>query len=177
MCCAILLDCTHCHRVRFGNMSEFSRLQQRIDNLRATGNPVPALLSIRLAELRRDRREAAPVVIKKRKKHRHKREKGGKKRNFYRTAEWLAVRYDVLADRGARCECCGVTPREGARMNVDHIIPVSRAWDRRLDPTNLQVLCAACNQGKGARRMDDWRQERADQADRAFLRYWSENGL
>jgi 5-methylcytosine-specific restriction endonuclease McrA len=76
---------------------------------------------------------------------------------FYATAEWKRLRYLVLKERGARCECCGATPADGATMRVDHIKPVSRAWDRRLDPTNLQVLCNDCNWGKGGWDETDWR--------------------
>lgn len=82
-----------------------------------------------------------------------------RKGSFYRTAEWKRLRYQVLVERGARCECCGVSSKDGARINVDHIKPVSRAWHLRLDKTNLQVLCGACNQGKGATDQTDWRSE------------------
>jgi 5-methylcytosine-specific restriction endonuclease McrA len=69
-------------------------------------------------------------------------------RRFYRSAEWKRARYAVLA-RQPRCATCGATAQDGARMNVDHIRPLSRRWDLRLDPRNLQTLCASCNWGKG----------------------------
>jgi 5-methylcytosine-specific restriction endonuclease McrA len=131
-------------------MSEFTRLKQRIENIRATGNPVPSALSIRYMELR-------PRIVRSPKPKKVKKASKPPRPKFYRSPEWKQLRYMILAHRGARCECCGVTPAEGAKMNVDHVIPISRAWDRRLDPTNLQVLCGSCNQGKGGR-SDDWRE-------------------
>lgn len=80
-------------------------------------------------------------------------------RKFYATVEWKRLRYDMLVKHGARCQCCGVSAQEGARLNVDHIEPISKAWHRRLDPTNLQILCGSCNAGKGGRDQTDWRPE------------------
>jgi 5-methylcytosine-specific restriction endonuclease McrA len=42
-------------------------------------------------------------------------------------------------------------------MHVDHIEPLSKNWDRRLDPTNVQIMCDDCNLGKGNRDSIDWR--------------------
>ena len=77
---------------------------------------------------------------------------------FYKTAEWKRVRYDALAANDGRCELCGISKHEGAVLNVDHIRPLRLHWDRRLDPSNLQVLCGSCNQGKGNRDDTDWRE-------------------
>jgi hypothetical protein len=63
------------------------------------------------------------------------------------------VRYDVLA-RDRKCQLCGRGP-EDAILQVDHIVP--RAHGGSNDPANLQVLCAECNQGKGARDNRDFR--------------------
>jgi 5-methylcytosine-specific restriction endonuclease McrA len=43
---------------------------------------------------------------------------------------------------------CGVTTKDGATLEIDHIRPVSRGGTN--DPDNLQVLCRDCNAGKGA---------------------------
>lgn len=127
-------------------MSEITRLRQRVANIEATGNVPSGALWLRLRDLERKR----PRVARK------KRKKGPKQPKFYQTREWKQLRYMVLVERGARCECCGSTAADGAKMNVDHVMPISRAWERRLDPTNLQILCGSCNQGKGGR-SDDWR--------------------
>jgi len=85
------------------------------------------------------------------------------KQRFYRSLPWRRMRYAVLAESAernggvARCELCGVTAAPGAPLNIDHIEPLSRAWGRRLDRSNLQVLCGACNHGKLASRAQDFR--------------------
>lgn len=76
---------------------------------------------------------------------------------FYATPEWKRLRYETLVKYGGRCMACGVSAEDGARINIDHIEPISAAWHRRLDPTNLQVLCGSCNAGKGGRDQTDWR--------------------
>lgn len=76
---------------------------------------------------------------------------------FLESYEWKVVRMQVLKRDGARCACCGSTPADGARMNVDHIKPRRRFPQLALDPTNLQVLCNTCNHGKGNWDMTDWR--------------------
>lgn len=63
----------------------------------------------------------------------------------------------VLKKRGARCECCGATPANGAVMNVDHVHPRKTHPQLALEETNLQVLCGDCNHGKGNWDSTDWR--------------------
>jgi hypothetical protein len=87
------------------------------------------------------------------------------KDEFYRSWEWRTLRMQVIKRLGRSCQCCGATPGQFAasgepvRICVDHIKPLSKRWDLRLDPTNLQVLCDECNQGKGAWDATDWRAE------------------
>ncbi len=76
-------------------------------------------------------------------------------RIFYKTDEWKRLRYAHLASSPA-CVLCGRAAKDGARMNVDHIRPLSYHWNLRLAPHNLQTLCASCNQGKGGR-INDFR--------------------
>lgn len=83
---------------------------------------------------------------------------------FYRSAEWKYLRYEALKAHGRRCGCCGATPEDGIRLNVDHVKPIRHYWDLRLQMSNLQVLCADCNIGKGARHQDDYREAANDQA-------------
>jgi hypothetical protein len=63
------------------------------------------------------------------------------------------IRYDILA-RDRKCKLCGRGP-DDAILHVDHIVPRARGGSN--DPSNLQVLCAECNQGKGARDDADFR--------------------
>lgn len=78
---------------------------------------------------------------------------------FYKTAEWKRARYDALAASNGCCELCGANKKDGVRLNVDHIRPLRKYWELRLDPSNLQVLCGSCNQGKGNRDETDWRRD------------------
>lgn len=77
---------------------------------------------------------------------------------FYDSWEWKRLRYEVLRERGPICECCGTTAAHGVRIVVDHIQPVRRYPERRLDKANLQILCDDCNMGKGSRDETDWRE-------------------
>lgn len=81
---------------------------------------------------------------------------------FYESFEWKRLRFEVLNARGRKCECCGADNR-AAIIHVDHIKPVKKHWDLRLDPKNLQVLCGDCNHGKGTRYEVDFRADRAKQ--------------
>lgn len=76
---------------------------------------------------------------------------------FLASWEWRTIRMRVLERDGAKCACCGVTAREGARMNVDHIKPRRHYPELALTLSNLQVLCEECNHGKGNRYETDWR--------------------
>jgi 5-methylcytosine-specific restriction endonuclease McrA len=76
---------------------------------------------------------------------------------FYSSPEWLEVRYQALQKCGARCQCCGASPADGALMHVDHIKPRSRFPELQLELSNLQVLCRRCNQGKSNIDATDWR--------------------
>lgn len=71
-------------------------------------------------------------------------------KRFYQSAAWKRARYETLI-RCPSCVICGRSAKDGARMNVDHIKPLSKRWDLRLDPRNLQTACASCNWGKGGR--------------------------
>jgi hypothetical protein len=77
--------------------------------------------------------------------------------DFLETYEWRRARLAALKLHGAKCQCCGATPADGAKMNVDHIKPRKIFPHLALDPTNLQVLCHECNHGKGNWDMTDWR--------------------
>ncbi len=92
-----------------------------------------------------------------RKKQRGRRFKQRKRDSFYSSAQWKTLRMKALVLYGAKCACCGVTPSDGAKMNVDHIKPRRDFPHLELQLSNLQVLCGACNQGKGNWDQTDWR--------------------
>src|SRR5258708_5315977 len=76
---------------------------------------------------------------------------------FYKSEEWIQARYAALKRSNGHCQCCGAGPEHGAVLNVDHIKPRKRYPDLALEVSNLQVLCAKCNKGKGGRDQTDWR--------------------
>lgn len=82
--------------------------------------------------------------------------------SFYESWEWKRLRYDFLKGKNRRCQCCGATAENGSRIVIDHVKPIRRYWNLRLDIGNLQILCDDCNMGKGSRDTTDWRPERND---------------
>ena len=57
-----------------------------------------------------------------------------------------SLRYDVLKRDNFTCQICGSTAQDGVKLEVDHIIPVSKGG--RTELSNLQTLCDRCNRGK-----------------------------
>lgn len=55
-------------------------------------------------------------------------------------------RHAVFARDNYRCQICGATVEDGAKLHVDHILPVSKGGTN--DIRNLQILCEKCNLGK-----------------------------
>jgi 5-methylcytosine-specific restriction endonuclease McrA len=56
------------------------------------------------------------------------------------------VRQDVLMRDNYTCQICGATVDDGVKLEIDHIIPVSKGGTN--DENNLQVLCQQCNREK-----------------------------
>lgn len=69
------------------------------------------------------------------------------KRCFYKSKEWLYVRYKALIRYKRKCMACGAT-YEQTRLHVDHIKPRSKYPELELKIDNLQILCEDCNYGK-----------------------------
>ena len=57
------------------------------------------------------------------------------------------TRYLVFKRDTYRCQICGATASDGARLHIDHKIPVSKGGTGHI--SNLWVLCEPCNLGKG----------------------------
>jgi hypothetical protein len=94
-----------------------------------------------------------------------------RREEFYKSWDWRTLRMKIIKRFGRRCQCCGATPADKdsagnpVRIVVDHIKPLSKYWQLRLVPSNLQILCDECNQGKGAWDETDHRTEEAETAD------------
>lgn len=76
---------------------------------------------------------------------------------LYKSEAWRRLRYDVLKEQGGVCQLCGRGRKHGVVLHVDHIIPLSVDWSKRLDRNNLQVLCEDCNLGKSNSDSIKWR--------------------
>ncbi len=63
------------------------------------------------------------------------------------------IRYNVLKRDNFTCQICGATNKDGAKLEVDHIIPVSKGGKTVMN--NLQTLCDRCNKGKSDKTDDD----------------------
>jgi hypothetical protein len=77
---------------------------------------------------------------------------------FLCTWAWRELRYATIKRYGPVCQCCGATPKtSGEPIQVDHIKPRSLFPELAMDPENLGILCAPCNQGKSNKDFTDWR--------------------
>ncbi len=68
-----------------------------------------------------------------------------KRRELFESEDWKFLRSYVLRKHQYTCQHCGT---RNVRLHVDHKIPITVDWSRRLDLLNLQVLCEDCNVGK-----------------------------
>lgn len=76
---------------------------------------------------------------------------------FLMSYEWRKIRMLAIKKNGNRCQCCGASPKDGIKINVDHIKPRKLYPSLALDINNLQILCNVCNHGKGNWDETDWR--------------------
>lgn len=58
----------------------------------------------------------------------------------------LSLRFEVLKRDNYRCRLCGKSTPDGARLEVDHLVPASKGGSDVIE--NLQTLCFECNRGK-----------------------------
>ncbi len=66
-------------------------------------------------------------------------------------------RYRIRNRDGHRCQSCGKGVNDGAKLHVDHKIPVE--WDGSNNDVNLWTLCSDCNLAKRAFFKDDFDSE------------------
>lgn len=59
------------------------------------------------------------------------------------------LRHQILERDGFKCLDCGASPANGALLEVDHTIPISKGGSNAL--SNLRTLCSDCNRGKSDR--------------------------
>jgi 5-methylcytosine-specific restriction endonuclease McrA len=78
------------------------------------------------------------------------------RKGFYRSRPWQKLRYEVLRERGNKCECCGRSPPE-VILDVDHVLPRSKYPELALVKSNMQILCRDENHIKSNKDFTDWR--------------------
>lgn len=64
------------------------------------------------------------------------------------------LREEVLKRDGYKCCVCGKTEKDGVRLEIDHIIPVSKGGQSTI--SNLQTLCNSCNAKKNTMSNDEF---------------------
>lgn len=67
-------------------------------------------------------------------------------REYQRSLMTSALRYSVLKRDQFRCQICGASAADGVKLEVDHILPISKGGKTELN--NLRTLCRECNRGK-----------------------------
>ena len=74
------------------------------------------------------------------------------KKKYEQTKEYQRLlltpkkRYEILKRDNFKCQICGRTQADGVKLEVDHIIPISKGG-KTIDE-NLRTLCHDCNIGK-----------------------------
>jgi hypothetical protein len=64
----------------------------------------------------------------------------------YRVPVPKRLRFLVMKRDQYRCQICGLTQRDGVKLEIDHKVPVARGG--RTIESNLWTLCHPCNNGK-----------------------------
>lgn len=65
---------------------------------------------------------------------------------FYKSDEWKELCKEILSNT-SRCQLCN---NNESKLYCSHIESIYDNWDRRLDKTNIEVLCEDCHTGKKA---------------------------
>jgi 5-methylcytosine-specific restriction endonuclease McrA len=75
--------------------------------------------------------------------------------HFYRSAEWKALREQVLERDHYECQWCKaegrVTTGNDMTLEIDHIKTLEERPDLALDPDNLRTLCRDCHNKRHGR--------------------------
>lgn len=150
-------------RCRFCRINLLNHTKEQIESHVVLAHPLPSRGKVFGSNfgLNKGQRKKRKNQIKRNfltdlKKHRELliRPEGMSGSNFYESNLWQRLRYRILKAQGRKCAHCKSI--EGP-FHVDHIKPRSKYPELSLDPTNLQVLCKACNLGKSNLDEIDWR--------------------
>ena len=64
---------------------------------------------------------------------------------FYNTPEWKKLRKYKFNEADGLCEQCWKNGIVEQGIEVHHKVPIEKNWERRLDYTNLILLCPDCH--------------------------------
>lgn len=67
-------------------------------------------------------------------------------KQYQRSRLTPSLRFEILKRDGYRCCLCGRSAADGAELEVDHKVPISKGG--KTEPANLWTLCWDCNRGK-----------------------------
>lgn len=70
--------------------------------------------------------------------------------SFYKSKQWKELRDYIFHKQHGLCQVCLKDNRLVSGDVVDHITPIKLDWSKRLDESNLQVLCHRCHNRKTA---------------------------
>lgn len=94
----------------------------------------------------RDCRSFTPGEVRHMLAKREEEEQARDSAGYQRSLVTPGLRFDVMRRDGFKCCLCGRSASDGVKLEVDHIIPVSRGGKSVM--SNLQTLCRDCNRGK-----------------------------
>lgn len=87
-------------------------------------------------------REKRLAECRKENNKRYNKTRDPKYLRFYNSTDWKVLSARYMQDRGYRCEACGVI---GSEVHHKKPIQTAEGWNRRLDYTNLELLCTRCH--------------------------------
>ena len=87
-------------------------------------------------------REARRLESKHESDRRYNKTRDPKYVRFYNSVEWRTLSAKYTQDKGYKCERCG---KFATQVHHKQAIQTPQGWDRRLDYTNLELLCTQCH--------------------------------
>lgn len=65
---------------------------------------------------------------------------------YFKTNGLIKLRFLILQRDNFRCQYCGATPKDEIKLQIDHIVPISKGG--KTIENNLITSCELCNLGK-----------------------------
>ena len=87
-------------------------------------------------------REARRLEYKRESDRRYNKTRDPKYVRFYNSIAWRTLSAKYTQDKGYKCERCG---KFATQVHHKQAIQTPQGWDRRLDYSNLELLCTQCH--------------------------------